>query len=489
MRPVVQIAVWLSIFLATPVRAEVPSELADALTRWKPLMEEFRIPGMAVVVVRDGEPVLTVGLGRRDPDKDDPVTADTVFFTGSVTRTFVVTVALLLAQEGKLDLDAPVKKYLPTFQLADSSLTEKLTVRDLITQGKGLDNDAISFRVNCVGQLEDGDMDRLLPKTKSSGGYKDEVLHAVILGRVLESCSGKSWKELVRTRLLEPGKMSRTFLSAKDMYAASDAAVPIEDIGGVFYASRFPKTDGTMHAGGGMGSSAADLAQWLAINMKNDGRIVPTSVFESMHSPQITLNSQMFLIWRESYGWGWNVGSYAGKRLVHELGGTVGARSHVSFMPTERLGVVALANVGGVKGLFLEAVACDVYNRMLKLGGDDPFVKLREFLSKNLKGSPTTEVSSRARPAEGAGLSLPIAAYLGRYVHDDWGTLEVSQKEGELFLSLGEFRMEVRTAGVDHFEFDMAGGVKHGQFLLGPNRKVIAAELQINLLHHSFTKK
>ena len=489
MRSFLGYGVLVSLALVPAVFAEVPPELGDAEARWKASMQKFRIPGMAVAVVRDGQTVFAVGLGKRGPDTDAPVTPETVFYAGSVSRTLLSTAAMLLAEGGKLELDAPVKKYLPNFRIADASLSKKLTVRDLLTQSKGLSNAWVGFRGNYGGELDAASFDRLLPKTRAAGAFRDDSLHALLLGRVVEAATGGTWKELVQSRLVTPAKMTRTFLSAKEMYGAADSAVPVEDIDGVFYASRFPKTEGTMHAGGGMGSSAADLGRWVLLNLAGGGAVAPESVLKAMHVPQITLNSQLFLIWRESYGLGWYVGSYGGKRLVHELGGSVGARSHVSFMPNENVGVVVLLNLGGVQGLFADAVACDVYERLLKLGGEDPFAKLGEFLQKNVRASKTAMASSRARPAEGAGLSLPVAAYLGRYVHDDWGTLGVTQQDGELHLALGEFRLGPRTAGVDHFEFDMAGGVRHGQFLLGPNRTVIAAELQLDLRHHSFTKR
>ena len=472
-------------------RAAPPPELADAAARWTPLMKEFRVPGMSVAVVREGEVVYSVGLGRRDPDKDAPVTPDTVFFIGSATRPFVVAVALLLEQEGKLELGAPVKKYLPRFQLADQGLAEKLTVLELITQAKGLKNSWIDFRANATGQLDDAALERLLPKSKASAQFDEDVLHAVLLARVIEVASGKSWKDLVRSRILEPAKMSNTFLTAKTMYGAADAAVAVEDLAGDFFISRFPKTDRTMHAGGGIGSSALDLGRWIILNLGagSAASVLPEPVRSAMQSPRVPADSQLPLIPRESYAMGWYVGSMGGKRLINELGGSVGARAHVSFMPDAKLGVVVLLNIGGPTSLFADAVACDVYQRLAGTGGDEPFGKLRGFLAKNVRPSTDpVDATSRARPAEGAGLSLPAAAYVGRYSNEDWGTVDVTAEQGELYLSFGELLLDVKTAGIDHFEFPLAGGTKHGQFLLGPGKTISDIDMKVDLVHHRFKR-
>lgn len=477
-------------FGAGTTLAEAPKELSDAGTRWSPLMKEFRVPGMAVAVVREGETIFTIGLGRRDPDKDAPVTPDSVFFIGSGTRPFVVAAAMLLEKDGTLDLSAPVRKYLPTFRIADAQLSEKVTVRDLITQTKGLNNDWIDQRANFSGELDEATMDRLLPKTNAAGKFADNGLHCILLGRVIQAASGKSWQDVVRTRLVEPAKMTHTHFSAKSMYAAPNAVVPVEDIAGDFFASRFPRNEGSMHAGAGMGSSATDLARWLAVNLGAGPELLPETVRTAMQSAQSPLNVPLWIIQRESYGMGWTVGSLEGKKLINELGGTVGSRAHVSFMPEAKVGVVVLMNIGGPAALFADAVACDVYQRLGAIGGEEPFGQLRTFLASNSKPPRNpTDTTSRAKPAEGAGLSLPAETYVGTYVHEDWGTLKVSAQNKELSLTFGAMPLELKTSGTDHFEFETAGGTKRGQFLLGPNKTVTGVDFQIGLVKHTFGRK
>ena len=108
----------------TPVDKRVPKELADYHDRLVEVMREMRVPGLAVAVVKDDEVVFVDTLGVRNPETKEPVTPDTIFYIASCTKTFIATAIVSLAEEGKIDLDAPVKRYLPRFELADAKSTE-----------------------------------------------------------------------------------------------------------------------------------------------------------------------------------------------------------------------------------------------------------------------------------------------------------------------------------------------------------------------------
>jgi CubicO group peptidase (beta-lactamase class C family) len=89
--------------------------------------------------------LLVQPLGLRDPAHDKPVTPDTIFYIASCTKSFMATAVMSLAEDGKLDLDAPVKRYLPRFELPDAKLAESITIRDLLCHRWGVDSDHITF--------------------------------------------------------------------------------------------------------------------------------------------------------------------------------------------------------------------------------------------------------------------------------------------------------------------------------------------------------
>jgi CubicO group peptidase (beta-lactamase class C family) len=101
-------------------------------------LKDWKVPGVAVAVVQDGKVILLKGYGYRDLEKQLPVTPNTLFAIGSITKSFTVTTLGMEMDEGKVDWDKPVRDYLPTFKMYDPVLTEQMTIRDLITHRSGL---------------------------------------------------------------------------------------------------------------------------------------------------------------------------------------------------------------------------------------------------------------------------------------------------------------------------------------------------------------
>ena len=112
------------------------SRFAAVLEAAAKSQEECHVPGMAIGILADGE-ALTEGLGVTDPRAPLGVDADTLFQIGSISKTFAATLAALLAQRGRLDLDAPLTDYLPGFQVSDADVTKRVTPRHLFSHNAG----------------------------------------------------------------------------------------------------------------------------------------------------------------------------------------------------------------------------------------------------------------------------------------------------------------------------------------------------------------
>ena len=102
------------------------------------MMKEWKVQGLAMAIVKDGEVIFSKGFGSRDVAKDLEVTPHTLFPIGSGTKAFTTAAMAILADEGKLDWDTPVRHYLPTFKLYDPFMTERMTPRDLVSHRSGL---------------------------------------------------------------------------------------------------------------------------------------------------------------------------------------------------------------------------------------------------------------------------------------------------------------------------------------------------------------
>jgi len=167
--------------------------------------EAWKVPGIAVAIVHGGEMVYAKGSGLRDIDSKLPVTPDTLFAIGSSTKAFTTFVLATLADEGKLDWDAPVRRYIPEFRLHDPMASERITARDLVTHRSGLPrHDALWYN----SPLTRAEMVRRIQYLPESKDFRTEFQYNNLMfmtaGYLAERISGTSWEELVRARIFQP---------------------------------------------------------------------------------------------------------------------------------------------------------------------------------------------------------------------------------------------------------------------------------------------
>src|SRR6185369_15761946 len=187
---------------------ELSGDLAALVRR---LMARDQIPGVAVGVVERGELVFAHGFGYRDVDDRLPVTLDTLFPLGSCSKAFTATAIALLADEGMIALDAPVRAYLPDFSLEDPVASATLTTRDLLTHKSGLPRHDFFWYQAPFSRDELYDRLRFLePSGPPRARWRYNSLMFVVAGRVVERVSGQSWESFVRDRILLPLDMRRT---------------------------------------------------------------------------------------------------------------------------------------------------------------------------------------------------------------------------------------------------------------------------------------
>lgn len=453
---------------AKAVETPVPEKLVGLRERWQSAMTDLDVPGLAVVVVRDGKVIYTETLGVRDPEKKLPVTPDTIFYIASCTKSFIAMAVMSLVEEGKVSLDAPVKKYLPKFEMADSSLTETVSVRDLLSHGKGLQSGPIVWLDAYSGEITETRFYRWLKDAKARGSFEYSNLHYTLLGRIVETVTGTSWKDFLDERIFQSAGMTRTTAYASRMYTDADAALPCEVENDKLVATRVRKTDRTMHAAGGLGASINDLGRWLQLNL-GKGTIQGHKILSSegavgMWDLHAKANSPMTRgpRTREGYGFGWALGPYSGKRMVEHGGGYTGSAAFVSFLPEEGIGVAVVVNTSTP---LAEQIAFDVYNRLLGLDVEDDLPSVVKRGKDRRQRQATREKSFSQKPVVASRLSMPIERYVGMYEHADWGALVVESHNGQLSARSGDLTFRLRSTAQDAFDADPGtGDVPRGRF-------------------------
>ena len=190
----------------------------------------WEVPGCAVAAVRDGDVVLAAGWGHRDQAAGTPVTKDTLFAIGSVTKAFTVAAVGALVDDGLLEWDRPLQDYLPGLRLHDPIVTGRVTITDLLAHRSGLPRHDLTW----IGHpdLSRADLVRRLRFLPLSRDLRQQFQYCnlgyLVAGHLVEALSGMPWEEYTQSRLLTPLGMSRSNLSVGEMLTDPDHATAYE---------------------------------------------------------------------------------------------------------------------------------------------------------------------------------------------------------------------------------------------------------------------
>lgn len=337
------------------------------------------IPGVSFGVVLRDALVVAEGVGYANTARRIPTTADTPYRVASVTKLFTATLAMQLVAEGRLDLDAPVSRYLPdSVRVPTSATGQAITARHLLTHTSGLPRNPPNRRNQPVaGPINPGvwdaynrtDLYRALATTALTGTLGATVEYSnygyALLGHVVEQVAGQSYEPLLRAQLLTPLGMTASGITLTPaqaqrlaaFYWDEDAARQEQTV-----QARFGEVAGFI----GLTSTVRDLARFLMAHLGTTPagrRVLPPEAAQRMREPQVPGDSTV--VARTDLGLGWfrelsRTGGAATPLLRHD-GEIDGHTSGVFVRPAEGVGVIVLQNLGGDTG----ALAIDQIGRWL----------------------------------------------------------------------------------------------------------------------------
>lgn len=321
-------------------------------------MELGRTPGLALAVLREGEVALQRGYGFADVTTRAPMTERSGVIIGSTTKALTCTALLQLVDRGLLDLDAPVRRYLPSFRVADEQASQRMTLRHAITHTAGLPPSAAD---NPSFLLSDDDADDALARyvaalatTQVHWQPGEGWLYAndgfVIAGRIVEVISGLSYEEYMRRNLFEPLGFLDTAFSPTER-PGLDVATPHDyDRDGQPYPSFRARNRAAAAAGSQLSMSARDAGRWLGA-MLDGGRVGETRLLSQQSYTELVrpyaavpaaggdLSAP-----ETQYALGWNVARLDGALTLSHGGAAITMGSRFILAPDERLAVAVLAN-------------------------------------------------------------------------------------------------------------------------------------------------
>ena len=420
-------------------RANDPGEKAAAALQGfgdfvKGALKDWKVPGCAVAVVSGDRVVLAEGYGLRDVKRNLPVTKDTIFAIGSSTKAFTVMALGLLADEGKLSWDAPVKQYLPTFKLKDPTASDHMTPRDLVTHRSGLPRHDLMWYNAPLSRKELFDrLQYIEPNADFRAKWQYQNLMFMTAGYLAGEVAGVSWEDLVRGRIFGPLGMTSSNFSVEDSKKSADFSLPYDEKDKQVIEIPFRNIT-TVGPAGSINSNATDMAQWVMLHV-NGGRaggkrLVSANTIAEMHQPQMVMPGQVQdpEVVLTSYAMGWFVESYRGKVRVHHGGNIDGFSALVTFLPAEGIGVVVLSNHDGSP--LPEVVARTAIDRLLGLSPIDWNGRVLARASAGEKAVDKAKEKMDLDRKKGTKPAHEDDEYVGEYEHPAYGTLAISKDAG-----------------------------------------------------------
>ena len=289
-------------------------------------LAEYQIPGAAIGILSGGKERYA-GLGVTSIENPLPVDEDTLFQAGSITKTLTATAVLRLAQSGELDLDVPVRTYLPDLRLADDDVAARITMRDLLSHGGGFAGDLFDDLgwgddaiARIVARLAEAPQ---LTPLRAVWSYNNAGFYAA--GRVLEVVTGTTYEEAVRELVLDEALffpwevMTRRFVVG---HFTEDERVQV---------TRPWEVSRTAAAAGGLVAGTRTLLRYARLHLEDPS-------LASMQEPVLPLLEDEWM------GLAWFVKESGGTRIVEHGGGTLGQQAWLSLVPEHGFALAVLTN-------------------------------------------------------------------------------------------------------------------------------------------------
>ncbi len=423
-------------------------------------LEQIKVPGAAVAVVKNTDVVFARGFGYRDVESKLPMTADTLLAIGSSSKAFTTFALGTLVDAGKLEWDKPLRNYIPWFRLYDVSMGERLTPRDLVTHRSGLPRHDLVWYNNFTATREElvRRLAYLQPTADLRERFQYNNLMFLTAGYLVEVLTGNRWEDSVRALVFDPLEMKRSNFSVDTSRKDGDFAQPYREEKGKFIKIPFRNIT-TVGPAGSINSTATEMSHWVMTHLNQgkykDRQVVAPLVVADMHTAYMTTGGTPTRpdISVADYGLGWFTDVYRGHVRVHHGGNIDGFSALVSFFPRDGLGFVVLTNKNGTG--FPELVVRTAADRILGLDSIDWIGDAAKQQAQGEDVAEKAEQKKATRRIPGTTPAHKVAEYAGDFSHPGYGDLEVTFSGGKLSFSFNGIRTPL-----EHWHYETFNGGK-----------------------------
>lgn len=381
-------------------------------TRLRELAAEHQVPGAAVAVLAGGE-TAEAAYGVLSRTTGVEATTDSVFQIGSITKVWTASLVMQLVDEGAVDLDAPVRRYLPEFRVADETASQRITVRQLTCHISGFEGDIFTD----TGRGDDAVAKYLgtitqVPQLFPPGGrFSYNNAGYVVLGRLVEVLRDKPYAAALRDHLITPLGLTHTATDAYEaiLHRAAVGHIKPDPDGDPVPAPSWALVSSNAPAGAMLAMRPADLVRFARLHLDGGGEVLSGTAVKAMQQRQVELPYLGIL--GDAWGIGWEIFDWDGGPVVGHDGGTLGQAAFLRLVPGAGVAVALLTNGGE---------ALPVYRGIV--GG-----ALAELAGVRMPDPPAPPAAPEVFDAR---------RYVGRYEADIVAYEVTADEDGRLWLSM-----------------------------------------------------
>ncbi len=427
-------------------------------------MKDWRVPGLAIVVVQGDSVLFMKGYGVRELGKPDPVTVHTRFGNMSTTKAFTALLVAMLADSGKLALDDPVQEHEPAVQFADPYVTREITVRDLLTHRVGFGDPDYLWGTSGLDFATIAHRLRFVPtQTSFRSRFQYNNVTYALAGDVAARVAGTTWQALLHAKILGPLGMTETVADAAELKAAgiTDVTSPhgiVRDTVRVLPAALDGIDD--IAPAGSILSTATDMAKWLRFLLDSGRvagrRLVSPRNFAELFRPQQTVQRPFYPtatltnLHYQAYGLGWILQDYRGEFTAIHTGSIEGRSAIVGLIPSRRAGVAVFTNLDHSE--LRHALMYTVFDRFIgpSTPAHDWSAEMRVLYRRLADSSRAAQQAEESKRVANTHPTLPLDRYAGTYADSLFGTATVGLNDGKLTLQAGTAKGQL-----EHWQYDV----------------------------------
>ncbi len=438
--------------------------IADLEKYLEKCRNDWGIPGLSVALLYENEVIYLNGFGVLETGTKRRIDSLTIFGISSNTKAFTSAALARLVDQEKISWDDKVVEYIDYFELYDSCITDRVTIRDLLchrTGYKTFSGDLLWYKTNYSRE----EVIRRLKYLEPEYGFREHYGYSNIMysvaGEIIREVTGLSWEGYIKKEFLDPLDMQYTTTSTEKIKSEKNAAKPHIEVNNEVIALDYMDWN-NVAAAAAINSNLVDLAKWVSVWL-NNGTTYNVEFFSErqyteMLSPQtiIPIPKGATMIWPstyfKTYGLGWELFDYKCKKIVAHSGGGEGVTSQIAMIPSENFAIIILSNkISYIHMPLMYHIIDSFLDKEEENDWNEFFLNIKNMIETREKEEKEAFINNRK---QGTTTSLDIERYTGKYTCKLYGEAEI-KKENDTTLIL-DFKPAPELIGkLTHWQDDM----------------------------------